>query len=179
MRMGARWERCPYWADWSDGPAGTCRQIPCFLYVVLGSICKTFASFQHILWPSSYVWLINFHFSYKRHVKLYLCSLMRTSTNLLVPLMQHLPQSHGMLNTYIFVCWALLSGQIFINVPRNVCLALKMVLRWKRLIDWLTDASEYLGNTLNIWDDYSALVYCVWRGTVSCLWLRYRGNEFF
>jgi hypothetical protein len=29
-----------------------------FLYVVLGSICNTFASFQHILWPSSYACMI-------------------------------------------------------------------------------------------------------------------------
>jgi hypothetical protein len=33
-----------------------------FLYVVLGSICKTFASFQHILWSSSYACWANFDF---------------------------------------------------------------------------------------------------------------------
>jgi hypothetical protein len=50
-----------------------------FLYVVLGSICKTFASFQHISWPSSYACWANFDFSNKHCVRLYLCSLMRTS----------------------------------------------------------------------------------------------------
>jgi hypothetical protein len=30
------------------------------LYAVFGSICKTFASFQHILWPSSYACWANF-----------------------------------------------------------------------------------------------------------------------
>jgi hypothetical protein len=47
-----------------------------FLYVVLGSICQTFASLQHtsILWPSSYVCWVNLHFSSKSCVRLYLSS---------------------------------------------------------------------------------------------------------
>jgi hypothetical protein len=36
-----------------------------FLHVLFGSICKTFASFQHILWPSSYACWANFDFSSK------------------------------------------------------------------------------------------------------------------
>jgi hypothetical protein len=39
-----------------------------FLYVLLGSICKTFASLQHILWPSSYACWANFDFSINRAV---------------------------------------------------------------------------------------------------------------
>jgi hypothetical protein len=41
-----------------------------FLYVVLGSVCSTFASFQRILWPSSYACWDNFDFSSKPCVKL-------------------------------------------------------------------------------------------------------------
>jgi hypothetical protein len=33
-----------------------------FLYVVFGSICKTFASFQHILWLSTYACWANYDF---------------------------------------------------------------------------------------------------------------------
>jgi hypothetical protein len=58
-----------------------------FLYVVFGSICKTFASFQHILWPYSYACWANFDFSSKPCVGLYLHSLMCTSKSLLVSLM--------------------------------------------------------------------------------------------
>jgi hypothetical protein len=49
-----------------------------FLFVMFGSIYKTFASFQHILWPSSYARWANFEFSSRSCVRLYLCSLMRT-----------------------------------------------------------------------------------------------------
>jgi hypothetical protein len=49
-----------------------------FLYVVFGSICKTFASFQDILWPFLYACWADFDFSSKPHVRLYLCSLMHT-----------------------------------------------------------------------------------------------------
>jgi hypothetical protein len=47
-----------------------------FLYVVLGSICKTFASFQHILRHFSYACWANSDFSSRSCVSLYLCSLM-------------------------------------------------------------------------------------------------------
>jgi hypothetical protein len=53
---------------------------------------------------------------------------MRTSKDLLVSPIQRLPQSHGILYTHWLVCWASLAGQVFINVPRNVCLVLKMLL---------------------------------------------------
>jgi hypothetical protein len=58
-----------------------------FLYVLFGSVCRTFASFQHILWSSSYACWTNFHFSSKPQVRLHLCSLMRTSKGLLVSLL--------------------------------------------------------------------------------------------
>jgi hypothetical protein len=58
-----------------------------FLYVVFGSICKTFASLQHILWSSLYACWANFYFSSKPCVGLYLCSLMHTSKGLPVSLM--------------------------------------------------------------------------------------------
>jgi hypothetical protein len=73
-----------------------------------------------------------------------------------------------MLYTHCFVWWVSLTGPVFISVPQNVCSVLKMV----------PDASEFLGSTLNLWDDDSALVYCVWR-TISCLWIHYRVDEFF
>jgi hypothetical protein len=38
-------------------------------------------------------------------------------------------------------------------------------------IETVHNASEFLGDTLNIRDDDSALVYCVFRRTISCLWL--------
>jgi hypothetical protein len=55
-----------------------------FLYVVLDWICRTFASFQRILWLSSYECWATFDFSSKPCVKLYLCSLMHSSRGLLV-----------------------------------------------------------------------------------------------
>jgi hypothetical protein len=45
---------------------------------------QAFASFQHILWPSSYAYLANFDVSSRHWVKLCLCSLMRTSKCLIV-----------------------------------------------------------------------------------------------
>jgi hypothetical protein len=53
--------------------------------MVFGSICKTFASFRHILWPSSYICWANFDFLFpnRNWVRLYLCFLMRTSKGLL------------------------------------------------------------------------------------------------
>jgi hypothetical protein len=38
-----------------------------------------------------------------------------------------------MLYTHCFICWASLTGPVFISVPRSVCLVLKMVLTLKRL----------------------------------------------
>jgi hypothetical protein len=55
-----------------------------FLYVEVGSIYKTFSSFQHILWPSLYACWANFDFSSKPCVRLYLCSWICTSKSLLV-----------------------------------------------------------------------------------------------
>jgi hypothetical protein len=56
------------------------------LYVVFVSICNAFPSVQLILWPSSYACSANSDFSSSLYVKLYLCSLMRTSKRLLVTL---------------------------------------------------------------------------------------------
>jgi hypothetical protein len=95
-----------------------------FLYVVSGSICKNFASFQRILWPSSYTCWIHFDFSTEPFARFYLCSSMPTSNGL--------PQSHGLLYTHCFVCSASLTGPSFISASRNVCVVLKMVLTLKR-----------------------------------------------
>jgi hypothetical protein len=45
-------------------------------------------------------------------------------------------------------------------------------------IETLPNASAFLGNTLNIWDNDSSLVCCVWRKTIPCRWLHYGVNEF-
>jgi hypothetical protein len=45
-------------------------------------------------------------------------------------------------------------------------------------VETVPNASEFLGDTLNIWDDDSALVCCVRRGSVSCRCPYYRVNEF-
>jgi hypothetical protein len=55
-----------------------------FLYVVFGSFCKSFASFQHVLWPFSFACWANFDFSSRPCDRLYLRFLMRTSKGLLV-----------------------------------------------------------------------------------------------
>jgi uncharacterized protein YxjI len=44
-------------------------------------------------------------------------------------------------------------------------------------IETVRNASEFLGDTFNIWDNDSALVYCVTRGTISCRRYRYRVND--
>jgi hypothetical protein len=59
----------------------------CFVYVVFGSLCKTFTSIQHILWPSSYTCWANFDFSSRPCVRLYIWSLMCTSKGQLGSLM--------------------------------------------------------------------------------------------
>jgi hypothetical protein len=43
----------------------------------------------------------------------------------------------------------------------------------------VSDASEFLSDTLDIRDDNSVLVCFVCRGTISYGWLQYRVNEFF
>jgi hypothetical protein len=52
-------DRLSLTANWLLGWSGRdiCADSLYFLYVVLDSICCTFASFQHILWPSSYVYI--------------------------------------------------------------------------------------------------------------------------
>jgi hypothetical protein len=55
-----------------------------FLLVVFGSVYNILASFQHISWTSSYACWANFHFSCRPCVRLYFCSLTRTSKGLLV-----------------------------------------------------------------------------------------------
>jgi hypothetical protein len=44
--------------------------------------------------------------------------------------------------------------------------------------EMVPNVSEFLRNSLNIRNDDSALVYCVWRGMISCRWLHYRVHEF-
>jgi hypothetical protein len=46
-------------------------------------------------------------------------------------------------------------------------------------IETVPDASEFLGDTLNLCDNDSALVHFVRTRTISCRWLHYRVNEFF
>jgi hypothetical protein len=46
-----------------------CEWIPCISCMWSGSICKTFASFHHILWPSLYTFWANFDFSSRPYVK--------------------------------------------------------------------------------------------------------------
>jgi hypothetical protein len=62
---------------------------------------------------------------------LYLTSLIHTSKYPLVLQMDHQPQSHGILYTHCFVCWASITSPVFINVLQSVCLVLKMVLTLK------------------------------------------------
>jgi hypothetical protein len=45
-----------------------------FPYMIFGSICSTLASFQHILWPSSYACWANLEFSNRPCLRLCLCS---------------------------------------------------------------------------------------------------------
>jgi hypothetical protein len=44
-------------------------------------------------------------------------------------------------------------------------------------IEMVSNASEFLWNTLNIWDNDSDLVYCVWRRTAVSRWLHYEEEE--
>jgi hypothetical protein len=74
----------------------------------------------------------NFDFFSRRCVALYLCSLMRTSRGMPVSPVYHLPHSHGILYTHWFVCWESLTSPVFINIPRTVCLGLKMFPTLKR-----------------------------------------------
>jgi hypothetical protein len=111
------WSIRDMWADYLD-----------FLYVVLDSICKTFTSFQHILWLSAYACWDNFDFSLKSCVRLYLCILLK------VCLFHrcNICHSHMGCCTHCFIRWASLTSPVFSSVPRSVYLALKMVLRFKR-----------------------------------------------
>jgi hypothetical protein len=52
-----------------------------FLHVVFGPICKNFASFQHISWPSSYAYWANFDFSNSEALKLHLGPIYAVTTN--------------------------------------------------------------------------------------------------
>jgi hypothetical protein len=59
-----RWERYPklgWLIGWSTGDMWADSLY--FLYVLFGSICKTFSSFQHILWPTTYARWANFDLS--------------------------------------------------------------------------------------------------------------------
>jgi hypothetical protein len=46
-------------------------------------------------------------------------------------------------------------------------------------IETVSSASEFLRNTLNLWDKDSALVYCIWRKMIASWWLHYGVNVFF
>jgi hypothetical protein len=91
-----------------------------------------YISKYNVLWSPSYTCKASSDISSRPCVRLYLCSLLHTSKGVLFSLMQHLTQSHGMLYTHCFVCWASLTGPVFISVPWSVCLVLKTVLRLKR-----------------------------------------------
>jgi hypothetical protein len=38
--------------------------------------------------------------------------------------------------------------------------------------------SEFLGDTLNVWDIDRALLYCIWKTTFAYRWIHYGINEF-
>jgi hypothetical protein len=46
-------------------------------------------------------------------------------------------------------------------------------------IQTISNASAFLWDTLNIWDNDGALVYFIRRKTIACLWLHYGVNKFF
>jgi hypothetical protein len=117
-----------------------------FMCVVFGSICKTFASFQHFLWP----WA-NFYFSSRPWVRMYLCSCVLLKVCLF--------RRYNICHNHLGCCTHTASSadQAFINVPQNVCLVLKMLRALKRFPVRL-DFSE---KPFNIWDNDSTRVYCV------------------
>lgn len=95
-----------------------------FLYVVFGSICRTFASFHFVVF---FIWA-NFEFSSKPWVKFYIyiciCSIMHSSKGLLVWCnIATLTWNF----THCFICWGSVISPVFISVPRSVCLVLKIV----------------------------------------------------
>jgi hypothetical protein len=45
-------------------------------------------------------------------------------------------------------------------------------------IEMVSNVSEFLLDTVNIWDNDSALVYCIWRRAVASWWLHYGVTEF-
>jgi hypothetical protein len=45
-------------------------------------------------------------------------------------------------------------------------------------VQTVSNSSEFLRDTLNIWDNDSALVYCIWRRMTASWWLHYRVNKF-
>jgi hypothetical protein len=98
-------------------------------------------------------------FSSRLRVRFYLCSLMCASKYPLVSLIQHLPQWHGIMYTLCFVCWAFLTSTVFFNVPWSV----RLVLKNGPDFETFSNASEILGDTLNLWDNDRALACCIWR----------------
>jgi hypothetical protein len=46
-------------------------------------------------------------------------------------------------------------------------------------IETVSSGSEFFGDTLDMWDNNHALLYCILRREVASQWLHYRVNEFF
>jgi hypothetical protein len=140
--------RCPSWVDWSDGLSHMWADSFYFLCVVFGSIWKIFASFQHFLWP----WA-NFDFSSRPWVRMYLCSCVLLKVCLF--------RRYNICHNHMGCCThtASSAGQVFINVPQNVCLVLKVLRALKRFPVRL----YFSAIPFNIWDNDSTRVYWVWR----------------
>jgi hypothetical protein len=113
-----------------------------FLHVVFGSICKPFASFQHILWHFTYGYWANFDFSGRNFFRLYFFS--PQNSQLKVETSDTLPFLDGLVMKRVSNWPRNYTGSLLIRV--FICISTNHHITWKLgpLIVWSIDLRSYV-----------------------------------